>query len=817
MNTLAVKTLKADFKRIGVRSILLLINLVLIAWLLATVLTQPAQAASAHWLTLVSLTFDDGLTESPTRNILANHGMNGTFYVNSNLIGSGGTYLTKAELDGLYADGNEIGGHTINHVDLATLSDTAQQTAICNDMQNLVNWGYPIHSFAYPYGSTGSTTQSIVSAGCPGVGTYESARSVGGLVSGTNCFNCPWAESIKPGNPYYISVNSSVASTTTLADLQSYVMQAENNGGGWVALVFHRVCDGCNTLSVSPALLDAFLTWLEAREQQGTYVRTVHQVISGDYPPPPPPPQLGSNQLLNPSLEIDADGNNQADCWMRDGYGTNSATWTRTNDAHAGSFAEQVKITSYTSGDRELQPMLDAGQPSGCAPTVVAGNIYQLSAWYKTTVPAGLVLFYLDANGVWQYWRDGPVLPKSADWTQMTYYPGVVPTGAQALSFGISLTGVGTLTTDDYSMALVLDSPPPADTTPPVISSFAPANATTASGMVSLRAAATDNIAVQRVEFLINGMVIATDTTKPYAASWDSTSLANGSVADYSVRAVDFTGNATVSYVNQLTVFNDRVPPTVSFNQPPTPTDGAIVSGLVSLAATATDDVGVTRVDFLVNGSVVGSSTVAPYTMSWNSLLKSDGPATITAIAFDAAGNSTVTSTINVTVSNQSGNLLTNSSLEIDANNDKIADCWQRAGIGTNTFVWTRLNGAATAHSGNFAESLQVTSRSSGDRKLVQLQDAGTCAPTITAGARYTLSGWYKSTIPAGIVTYYRTSAGVWQYWQTSPNVAAANNWAKASYTTAPVPAGATAISFGLYLNNVGTLITDDYAMVPAP
>ncbi len=810
MYTLFIKTLKTNSKRGGIRNILFLINWVFVCWLLIATLIQPVQAA--NWLTLVSLTFDDGLTQSAARDILARHGMQGTFYVNSDRVGSGGTYLTKTELDGLYSDGNEIGGHTIGHVDLATLSDNAQRTAICNDLQTLLDWGYPVHSFAYPFSSTGPTTQSIVAAGCP-AGTYESARAVGSLLTGSACYNCPFANTLPPSNPYYIATNASVASTTTLADLKGYVTQVELNGGGWVPLVFHRVCDGCNTLAVSPAMLDSFLTWLEARESQSTYVRTVHEVMSGDYPAPPPPPQLGPNQLLNPSLELDADKNNQADCWQRSSYGINSATWTRTNDAHTGSFAEQIIITSYSSGDRKLLPTLDAGQPSGCAPKVVAGKIYQLSTWYKSTVPVGVVLFYLDVNGIWKYWRDGAGLPASANWTQMIQYPGMIPAGAQAISFGLSLTQKGTLTTDDYSMVQVLDEPP-LDTTPPVIVDFFPANAASVSGTVSLTAVATDNLAMQQVEFLINGVVIATDTTSPYVGSWDSTAVPNGSVT-YAIRAVDVAGNTTVAANHQLTIANiptDNSPPVISSF---TPINDTTVSGTVALTAEATDNIAVQRVEFLINGAVIATDTTSPYLGSWDSTAVSNGSVTYTVRAFDTVGNSTITPIVSLTVSNSAGNLLTNPSLEIDANNNGIADCWQRYGYGTNTFIWTRVSG--NAHSGNFAESLQITKFTSGDRKLLQDIDSSTCAPTVTAGARYTLSGWYNSTIPTQIVVFYRTSTGVWQYWQSSVFFAANSNWTQASYTTPAIPAGATAISFGFALEGIGTVITDDYAMSLAP
>ncbi len=795
-------------------------KLAILVWLSICSLIQTAQAApiSVQFLTLVSLTFDDGRNQSKARELLAKHGMQGTFYINSNRIGIGAPFLSKAELDGLAADGNEIGGHDINHVDLATLSDAAQYAAICNDMQNLANWGFPIQSFAYPYGSTGPTTQGLLAAGCAGIGTYESARAVGGLASGAICTGCPWADTIAPVNPYYIATNNSVISTTTLADLQTYVTQVENNGGGWVPLVFHNICDSCgSSLAVSPALLETFLTWLDARTQQSTYVRTVHQVMSGDYPPPPPPPLVGTNVLVNPSLELNTGGINQADCWQHNGYGTNTFNWQRSNDAHTGNFSQQVQITNYNSGDRKLMPTLDVGQPAGgCAPAVMPGTIYQLSAWYKATAQSVVVLFYLDANGVWQILLSGPQLPATSTWSQMTYYLNGVPAGTKAISFGIALNSAGTLITDDYSMAAVLDSPPPVDNTPPSIVGFTPENQTVVTGVVNLTASVTDNVAVHHVNFLINGTVFATDRTNPYVVAWNSASVANGNVT-YSVSAFDIAGNQTVSDIRQLTAQNDLSPPVITFNQPPTPIEAATVSGQQSISATATDDVGVVKVDFLVNNVVVASDNVAPYAFTWNSLLNADGAASLSAAAYDAVGNSTVTTAINVVVNNFPSNLLSNPSLEIDANNNAIADNWQRGGFGTNSYIWTRLKGAGLAHSGNFAESLQITSITNGDRKLLQTQDTGILAPAVVAGTRYTLRSWYKSTTTTGFVAYYRSGAGVWTYWLSNKNFIASNDWVQASFTTPPIPAGATALSFGLYLNTIGTLITDDYALEIAP
>jgi hypothetical protein len=240
----------------------------------------------------------------------------------------------------------------------------------------------------------------------------------------------------------------------------------------------------------------------------------------------------------------------------------------------------------------------------------------------------------------------------------------------------------------------------------------------------------------------------------------------------------------------------------------------------VSLSANASDDLGVTKVEFLVNNVVVGTVGASPYTATWNSTLNANGSASITAKAYDGSGNVTTTPTVNVTINNtQAASVLSNPSLELDTNNDSIPDCWQQDAYGStrNRFVWTRINNPAQAHSGNYAQSVQLTRYSSGDVKLLQDESNSSCVPSVVAGKKYTISAWYKSTVATSITVFYRDSAGNWVYWLNSPNFAITSAWKQASYTLPAVPAGVTAISFGLAIKKVGTLVTDDYAMVVAP
>src|SRR4051794_23701938 len=124
---------------------------------LAITLTAGLAPATASARTVVSLTFDDGLaSQAQTRLELSTRGLNATYFVNSGMVGTGAggsARMTWAELDGLYADGNEIGGKTVDGTLLTGLTPAQQQQQICNDRSALQARGYDALSFAYPGGA----------------------------------------------------------------------------------------------------------------------------------------------------------------------------------------------------------------------------------------------------------------------------------------------------------------------------------------------------------------------------------------------------------------------------------------------------------------------------------------------------------------------------------------------------------------------------------------------------------------------------------------------------------------------------------------
>lgn len=89
-------------------------------------------------------------------------------------------------------------------------------------------------------------------------------------------------------------------------------------------------------------------------------------------------------------------------------------------------------------------------------------------------------------------------------------------------------------------------------------------------------------------------------------------------------------------------------PPTVSITNP---TESAVVVGTVIITADASDDNGVNQVDFYIGEVWIGTDTLSPYAIDWDSTSVSDGEKTITATAMDTASQSGSDSII-VTVDN---------------------------------------------------------------------------------------------------------------------------------------------------------------------
>src|SRR5262252_5277862 len=177
-------------------------------------------------------------------------------------------------------------------------------------------------------------------------------------------------------------------------------------------------------------------------------------------------------------------------------------------------------------------------------------------------------------------------------------------TGAANGSHTLSAVATATLGLQFSSnpITVTVNNGPPPDTTPPTVGVASPASGQTVSGTITVSANASDNVGVAGVQFRLDGANLgAEDTASPYSVSWNTGGVANGSHTLTAV-ARDAAGNQTAASVT-VNVNNgpppDTTPPTVNITAP---SNGATVSGTVTVSASASDNVGVAGVQFFGDG-----------------------------------------------------------------------------------------------------------------------------------------------------------------------------------------------------------------------
>jgi Bacterial Ig domain len=190
---------------------------------------------------------------------------------------------------------------------------------------------------------------------------------------------------------------------------------------------------------------------------------------------------------------------------------------------------------------------------------------------------------------------------------------------------------------------------------PPSVTFTSPTTNQTVSGTVNLTANPTDDHGIQKVDFKVGSTLIGTDTSSAggWTVPWNT---ANGSFPDggYSVTATATdTANQIGTATINVNVDNVDAPPAVAITNP---SNNATVSGTVSVTANPTDDRGITKVDFFVGATLIGTDTSATggWTVPWNTTSgypDSGSPYTVTATATDT-GTHTASASISVNVDN---------------------------------------------------------------------------------------------------------------------------------------------------------------------
>ena len=186
------------------------------------------------------------------------------------------------------------------------------------------------------------------------------------------------------------------------------------------------------------------------------------------------------------------------------------------------------------------------------------------------------------------------------------------------------------------------------DLTPPSVPSGLSASTVSTSQILLSWNTSTDNVGVAGYRIYRNGVQVGTTP----AVTYSDTGLASGTTYAYTVAAYDAAGNVSAqsAAVSATTVTPDTQAPKVSITSP---ANSQTVSGTLTIALTATDNVGVVGVQFKLDGANFGAEDMtAPYSAVWNTTLVANGSHLLTAVARDAAGNTATSTTVTVNVNN---------------------------------------------------------------------------------------------------------------------------------------------------------------------
>jgi subtilisin family serine protease len=281
-----------------------------------------------------------------------------------------------------------------------------------------------------------------------------------------------------------------------------------------------------------------------------------------------------------------------------------------------------------------VAPTVSISSPT--AGSTVSGQI-TVSGSASDNVGVTKVELYLDGS----IYATAAVTPYSFYWDTTTATNGSHTLSAKAYDAANNIGTSATIT--------VTVNNPASDTTPPTTSITSPVNGATVSGTATITASAIDNVSVSSVSFFVDGAFIGEDTTSPYLITWDTTTYTNASHTIQST-AVDTSNNVGQSAIITVTVNNtaaDTTPPTVSIISPAA---GSTLTRNtnITITASASDNVGVNKVEFYVSGSLKCTDTTSPYSCTWKIPGAKGKTYQLQAKAYDAAGNIGVSPIISV-------------------------------------------------------------------------------------------------------------------------------------------------------------------------
>ncbi len=208
---------------------------------------------------MITFTFDDGWA-SVYQNafpLLKQYKYRATEFIVPNYIGKG-NYMNATQLQELVAAGHDIGSHTVNHLNLTTLTPEQQDYELQQSKVLLKNYGFAIKDFALPFGGYNDAVIAKASLVYRGIRTSDNGFNT------REYFNIKKIKSLPVGN------------TTTIDDVKGWIATAQKENA-WLVLRFHQVDYSGTTYACTPELLKQIL---EASKVSGIKVSAYNAAIN---------------------------------------------------------------------------------------------------------------------------------------------------------------------------------------------------------------------------------------------------------------------------------------------------------------------------------------------------------------------------------------------------------------------------------------------------------------------------------------------------------------------------------------------------------
>ena len=173
--------------------------------------------------------------------------------------------------------------------------------------------------------------------------------------------------------------------------------------------------------------------------------------------------------------------------------------------------------------------------------------------------------------------------------------------------------------TNLYPITLIVNNRPPEDIEPPSVLILTPSAGETISGQTEIKVLATDNIQVDSVLFIINGLkenVESTHSNNFFSYLWNTDSLDEDTDHYIAAMAYDSEGLSTISA--QITVHLDNYDNILPNGYIQNPVPGQILAGITDIEIFAEDNIGIEQVEIFINGELMSTLDNTPYAYEWD-------------------------------------------------------------------------------------------------------------------------------------------------------------------------------------------------------